>query len=204
MTHSQRQMLPLRQRLQALFDAGHTAPAPPLYHDSRIVPATRFKSAAVLIAFTDRPDPGLLLIHRPASMRSHPGQIAFPGGRTDPGESATQAALREAREELGLDPAMVDIIGATDLYRTGSGYEITPVLAVVPPDTPRAPNPDEVAEWFEAPARFVLNPANQTERHGEWQGQMHRYVEIMWQQHRIWGVTGAIIANLAHRLNWHD
>jgi 8-oxo-dGTP pyrophosphatase MutT (NUDIX family) len=137
-------------------------------------------------------------------MRAHPGQIAFPGGRLDPGETAVEGALREAHEELGIHPKDVQVIGTSDLYRTGSGYEITPVIGVIPPDLPIVPNPAEVAQWFEAPAEFVLDPANQKTKWIEAEGARHAFVEITWYDHRIWGVTGAILHNLARRLNWND
>ncbi|NBC35706.1 CoA pyrophosphatase [Novosphingobium sp. FSY-8] len=194
-------------RLTRAYEAGHAAPAPRLWPDPRTEQIASFKPAAVLIAVTDRPDPGLLLIHRPGTMRAHPGQVAFPGGRLDPGETPVEAALREAHEELGIPPDAVQVIGESDLYQTGSGYAVTPVLAVVPPDLPLVPNPHEVAQWFEAPLSFVLDPAQHQTGAMEWAGEMRRYVEMHWNGHRIWGVTGAIIANLAQRLNWtsaHD
>lgn len=160
------------------------------------------KPAAVLAAVTERERPGFLLIHRPSNMRSHPGQVAFPGGKIDPGEDAVEAALREANEELGIHERDVTVIGVSDTYRTGSGYAITPVIAVVPPDLPLNPNPTEVAQWFEAPVDFVFDRDNHVHHQGFWQGRERRYIEIMWQQHRIWGVTAGIIANLAKRIAW--
>ena len=94
------------------------------------------------------------------------------------------------------------MIGPSDVYRSGSGYAITPVLAVVPPDLVLHPNPTEVAAWFEAPVDFVFDAANHQHQSAYWQGRERRYIEIMWQQHRIWGVTAAIIANLARRIDW--
>jgi 8-oxo-dGTP pyrophosphatase MutT (NUDIX family) len=135
-------------------------------------------------------------------MRSHPGQVAFPGGKIDPGEDAVGAALREAHEELGIQARDVTVIGTSDTYRTGSGYAIVPVIAVVPPDIELKPSPTEVAAWFEAPVDFVFDPANHTSHSGFWQGRERSYIEIMWQQHRIWGVTAGIIANLSRRLAW--
>ncbi len=158
--------------------------------------------AAVLVAVTERERPGFLMIHRPSTMRAHPGQVAFPGGKIDPGEDAVAAALREAHEELGIRASDVTVIGPSDTYCTGSGYAITPVIAVVPPDLELNPSPTEVAQWFEAPVDFVFDGANHVTHSGVWQGQERRYIEIMWQQHRIWGVTAGIIANLARRIAW--
>jgi 8-oxo-dGTP pyrophosphatase MutT (NUDIX family) len=194
----------LHQQLLRRYQAGRAHPAPALYPDARAARIAQFKPAAVLCAITERPDPGLLLIHRPSTMRAHAGQVALPGGRIDPGENVIEAALREAQEELGIDPAQARVIGPGDAYHTGSGYEVTPVLATVPANIAITPNPDEVAQWFEAPLAYVLNRANHIPRAVEWEGATRHYVEILWQGHRIWGVTGAILANLAERLNWHD
>ena len=196
-------MSALFARLQQHYAAGQAKPAPNLWVDPRTAQMSGFKPAAVLAAVVDRPEPGLLLIHRPGHMRAHAGQVALPGGRLDPGETPTEAALREAHEELGIAPAAVRVIGEGDVFYTGTGYEVTPVLALVPPDLPLVPNPHEVAEWFEAPLGFVLDPANQVAREVFWAGAMRRYVEIVWQGHRIWGVTGAILANLAQRMEWN-
>ena len=127
-------------------------------------------------------------------------QQALGGGRLDPGETPVEAALREAQEELGIDPRDVRVIGETDRFRTRTGFDITPVLATIPADLPLVPNPAEVAEWFEPPFRYILDPANQQEQEVHWEGAMRRYTEIHWQGHRIWGVTAAIIVNLTRRL----
>jgi 8-oxo-dGTP pyrophosphatase MutT (NUDIX family) len=190
------------------FEVGHAAAPPDMWIDPRLSEVAEFKPAAVLIAMTDRERPGMLLLHRPSNMRAHPGQIAFPGGRIDMGETPVEAALREANEELGIDPGDVRVIGTSDRYRTGSGYEITPVLGIVPPDIEIHPNPAEVAQWFEAPVDYVLDPANQHTRTVDYQDRQLSFVEIVWsergQDHVIWGVTGAILRNLTLRLNWHD
>ena len=94
------------------------------------------------------------------------------------------------------------MIGSSDIYRTGSGYAITPVIAVVPHDIEIHPSPTEVAAWFEAPVDFVFDQENHTVHSGIWQGRERSYIEIMWQEHRIWGVTAGIIANLAKRIAW--
>jgi 8-oxo-dGTP pyrophosphatase MutT (NUDIX family) len=157
--------------------------------------------AAVLVPVVDRPSPTVILTLRPQTMRKHPGQISFPGGRIDPGDDGpVGAALREAEEEIGLPPAKVNIIGVADRYRTVTGYEVTPVLGVVPPDLPLSPQPGEVEDMFEAPLRFLLDPVNQVEREVEWRGRTRRYYEIDYQGRRIWGATAAMIVNLSRRL----
>ena len=158
--------------------------------------------AAVLIGVTDRPDPGVILTVRREHMRTHAGQVAFPGGRVDPGETSVEAALREAWEELGLDPGAADVVGSIDPYRTITGYVVTPVLAVVRPDQPLSPHEHEVADWFEAPLGFVLDPANQQYKSALFRGRERYYYEIMWGERRIWGATASMIVNLSRRLQW--
>jgi 8-oxo-dGTP pyrophosphatase MutT (NUDIX family) len=158
--------------------------------------------AAVLIAVTNRPEPGVILTIRREHLRTHAGQIAFPGGRIDAGEEAIAAALREANEELLLDPAKVEIVGSLEEYRTVTHFVVTPVLGVIPPDLPLEPHEHEVAGWFEAPLDFLLDPGNQQQRTALFQGRTRHYYEIIWKDHRIWGVTAAIIVNLSRRLQW--
>jgi 8-oxo-dGTP pyrophosphatase MutT (NUDIX family) len=156
--------------------------------------------AAVLVAITDQPAPGLILTTRRDNLRTHAGQVAFPGGRIDPGETPVQAALREAHEELGLDPADVTVLGEADSYRTVTGYSVTPVVGLVPAGLDLTPNPAEVAGWFEAPLDFVLDPANQRRMSAEFRGRTRHYYQIDWQGRRIWGATAAMLVNLARRI----
>ena len=195
-------MSELFDRLAALFEQGHAADIPDLLSDARFADAERTADAAVLIAVTDRPAPGVILTQRPHGMRDHPGQVAFPGGKIDPGEDAIEAALREAEEELAMRPADVRVIGATDRYQTGTGFDITPVLGVVPPDLPLIANPREVEAWFEAPLDVLLDRASWTEHEVFWKGAMRRYLEYHHEGFRIWGVTAAIIANLSRRIEY--
>ena len=193
-------MSALFDRLADLFERGHRSPVDGLLSDERFAQARRTADAAVLIAVTERPDPGVILTRRPQGMRDHPGQVAFPGGKLDPGEDAVQAALREAHEELAIEPAHVRVIGTTDRYQTGTGFDVTPVLGLVPPDLPIVPNPHEVEAWFEAPLRVLLEREHWIEHEVFWEGAVRRYLQLDWQGFRIWGVTAAIIANLARRL----
>jgi 8-oxo-dGTP pyrophosphatase MutT (NUDIX family) len=157
--------------------------------------------AAVLVPVVDRPEPTVILTERPLTMRRHPGQISFPGGRIDPGDDGPiAAALREAEEEIGLPPYDVEVIGIADLYRTVTGFEVTPVVGVIPPDLALRPHPGEVADMFEAPLRFLLDPARHIVRHIEYQGRERCYYEISWDGRRIWGATAAMIVNLSRRL----
>ena len=160
------------------------------------------REAAVLVAVTDRPEPGVLLTLRREHMRTHAGQVAFPGGRVDDGEDSVAAALREAQEEIGLPPDAVEVWGTADAYRTVTGYRVTPIVGSVPPDLPLFPHEHEVADVFEAPLSFLLDPANQQRMSAEYQGCTRDYYQINWQGRRIWGATAAMLVNLTRRLEW--
>lgn len=195
----------LHDRLARAFAQGHARTIPDLLSDAQFAQDGRATPAAVLIAITDVPDdPQVILTQRPTAMRDHPGQVAFPGGKIDPGEDAVTAALREAEEELALPRDAVRVIGTSDVYHTGTGFLVTPVIGVVPPCLPLVPNPHEVEAWFEAPLSLLLDPAGWTANEVFWRGANRRYLEMEWQGFRIWGVTAAIIANLARRISFDD
>ena len=157
--------------------------------------------AAVLVAVVDRPEPTVILTLRPETMRKHPGQVSFPGGRIETGdEGPIDAALREAEEEIGLARARVEIIGVADPYLTVTGFEVTPVLGIVPPGLELNPHPGEVAAVFEAPFHYILDPAHQHVRTAMFRGRERTYYEIDWHEQRIWGATAAMIVNLSRRL----
>jgi 8-oxo-dGTP pyrophosphatase MutT (NUDIX family) len=189
----------LADRLRSALSA---APAEPLLPGDDYSAEHALVPAAVLVAITDRREPGLILTLRHADMRTHAGQVAFPGGRIDDGEDAQAAALREAWEELGLDPREVEPIAALDPYRTVTGYAVTAVVGVVPPDLPLSPHEREVADWFEAPLAFVLDPANQQRHSALFEGRMRHYYRIDWNGRNIWGATAAMLVNLSRRLQW--
>ncbi|MFV0282030.1 MAG: CoA pyrophosphatase [Rhodoblastus sp.] len=157
--------------------------------------------AAVLIGLIARPDgPTVLLTERSTHLRSHSGQVAFPGGKIDPGEDAVEAALREAEEEIGLARKHVEPFAALAPYLSGSGYCITPVVAEIHPPFQLDINPDEVAETFEAPFAFVMDPANHQRQSREWKGAMRHFYAMPWNDHYIWGVTAGILRNMYERL----
>lgn len=178
------------------------AAEPPLEGDLPELRANASQKAAVLIAITDRKEPGVLLTVRREHLRTHAGQIAFPGGRVEPGEEPVAAALREAHEEILLDPAAVELAGAIEPYRTVTGFVVTPVLGVIPARLPLRPHEHEVAELFETPLSFLLDPANVHRQSALLQGRERHYYEIVWNGRRIWGATAAMIVNLSRRLQW--
>ena len=194
-------MSDLAERLGVALAAAPSEP--PLEGDYPELRTNASKEAAVLIAITDRAEPGLILTVRRDDLRTHAGQVAFPGGRVEENEDPVSAALREAHEEILLDPVNVDLVGTIETYRTVTGYVVTPVLGVVPPDLPLEPHELEVAELFEAPLRYVLDPANQHRQSALFQGRPRHYYEIMWNERRIWGATAALIVNLSRRLQWN-
>jgi 8-oxo-dGTP pyrophosphatase MutT (NUDIX family) len=191
----------LVERLRTALAA--EASAPPLEGDLVEDRELAWIPAAVLIAITSRAKPGVILTVRREHMRTHAGQVAFPGGRIDSGEGAVDAAVREAHEELGLDPGALELVGELDPYRTVTSYIVTPVIGVIPPDLPLEPHEHEVADWFEVPLSYVLDPENQHQRSALFRGRDRHYYEIMWNERRIWGATAAMIVNLSRRLKWN-
>jgi 8-oxo-dGTP pyrophosphatase MutT (NUDIX family) len=163
------------------------------------VKATR--PAAVLVPVIDRPEPTVLLTLRTADLASHAGQIAFPGGKIEPGDaSPAAAALREAEEEIGLDPGLVDPIGHLDLFLTFSGFRILPMVGRVDPSLRLTLNRSEVDEAFEVPLAFLMDAQNHALHSRDWKGVIRRYYAMPFGERYIWGVTAGILRNLYERL----
>jgi 8-oxo-dGTP pyrophosphatase MutT (NUDIX family) len=162
---------------------------------------TAAKPAAVLIPVVDRSSPTVILTQRTADLPSHAGQIAFPGGKIDPvDETPAGAALREAEEEIGLAPALVEPLGYLDLYLTFSGFRILPTVARIDPDFALALNRSEVVEAFEVPLEFLMTPENHRRKSRDWNGITRHYYEISYRDRYIWGVTAGILRNLYERI----
>ncbi|MES2835382.1 MAG: CoA pyrophosphatase [Pseudomonadota bacterium] len=165
-------------------------------------PTRELRPAAVLIAVIARPEGATVLLTRRAdSLTSHTGQIAFPGGRLDAGETALDAALREAREEVALASEAVEVLGLGDPYESGSGFLITPVIGWLTEPPMTRPSPDEVAEVFEAPWDFLMDVANHRRDFLEPEPGLRRWFWAMpWEDRYIWGVTAGILRALRDRL----
>jgi 8-oxo-dGTP pyrophosphatase MutT (NUDIX family) len=179
------------------FDLNPNWPAPP---------ATSLRRAAVLVGLIDRGDDyGVLLTLRPEGMPSHAGQVAFPGGRIDPVDATPlAAALREASEEVGVDPATVRVLGQGDTYLTGSGFAISPFIGVLPPGFLPQPHPREVADVFETPLSFLMNPANHQRHERDYRGVLRAYYAMPHNGRYIWGATAGMIKSLYDRLYGPD
>jgi 8-oxo-dGTP pyrophosphatase MutT (NUDIX family) len=159
------------------------------------------KPAAVLVPVIARPEPAILLTQRTVDLPSHPGQIAFPGGRIEQGDKGPlDAAVREAKEEIGLDSRFIDPIGYLDIFLTFSGFRILPMVACVAPDYTLALNRAEVTETFEVPLAFLMTPANHQFLKRDWKGIERHYYAMPYRERYIWGITAGILRNMYDRI----
>jgi len=197
----------LRSRLDPLdFAAGWADPPP--FSDFDLVPEARpatrgpLKPAAVLAPIVRRPEGfTLLLTQRTADMPTHAGQIAFPGGRIQADDDGpVAAALRETHEEVGVEPRFITPLGAIPAYETVTGYRVAPIVGYVDPGFTLRPDPREVADVFEAPLAFLMNPANHERRETEWQGGRRAFFVMPFENRFIWGATAGMIKRLYERL----
>jgi 8-oxo-dGTP pyrophosphatase MutT (NUDIX family) len=158
-------------------------------------------AAAVLVPVIARPAPSLLFTRRTATLSRHSGQVSFPGGRSEAGDpSPVATALRETCEETGIDPALVQIAGFLPRYLTGTGFDIRPVVGVLAEGFALTPDPREVAETFEVPLAFFLDPANRRQGERIMAGEVRRFDLFTPGPHYIWGVTAALLVDLARHL----
>lgn len=163
-------------------------------------PMARPRAAAVLVPIVTRPALTVILTQRTESLSSHAGQIAFPGGKIEDGETPLDAALREAHEEIGLDRGYVEPLGYLDPYRTGTGFRIIPIVAFVQPDVPLKLDPSEVADAFEVPLGFLMDAANHEMHARVIAGRERRFYAMPYENRFIWGATAGIIRNMHERL----
>lgn len=203
----------LRSRLIAALDPldSWNPAALPAHSDFDLNPEFRptdrpvLRDAAVLIPVVDHPEGATVLLTRRAdAMTSHSGQVAFPGGRLDPGEGVVEAAMREAMEEVGLDPTFIEPLGLSHPYETVTGYVVTPVVALVRPGFTLSLNPAEVAEAFETPFAFLMDEANHVRAFYERDGRKRWFFRVPWQGQDIWGATAGMIRALRARLHGDD
>lgn len=172
---------------------------PEVRKEVRFAPRTP-AHAAVLVPLVLREELTVLLTQRTEQLSTHSGQVAFPGGRQDPEDAdATATALREAQEEVGLDPGQVEVLGSLPVYETGTAFMVTPVVALVQPDAPLHPNPYEVADVFEVPLRFLLDPAHHQRHRLHWQGLEREWFSMPYldagRERYIWGATAGMLRN---------
>jgi 8-oxo-dGTP pyrophosphatase MutT (NUDIX family) len=159
------------------------------------------RPAAVLVPIVARDELTVLLTRRTPHLKTHAGQVSFPGGRMDPEDaSPIDTALREAEEEIGLSRSHVRPLGYLDSYRTGTGFRIDPVVALVAPDHRLVLNAEEVDAAFEVPLAFLMNPANHQRHEREWRGRQRSFYAMPYGDHYIWGATAGMIVNLYERL----
>jgi 8-oxo-dGTP pyrophosphatase MutT (NUDIX family) len=188
-------------RLELVAPCLRDAPAGPPVLDDGIASADGATRAAVLVPLIARPRPTILFTRRTEQLARHSGQVSFPGGRCEPHDhSPAETALRETMEETGIAPAHVRVAGFLDRYVTGTGFDIQPVVGLVSQDFALAPNPAEVADIFEVPLAFFLDPVNGVRETRLIGGRQRSFPVFRFDKHEIWGATAAILLDLAARL----
>jgi 8-oxo-dGTP pyrophosphatase MutT (NUDIX family) len=194
------------ERLRRVLDPVDARPAPPRHGDGDLngapSPTGRKLKPAAVLALLRRDDEALriLFTRRADHLQAHAGQVSFPGGRQMAGrESLAECALRETEEEIGLAPQHVELLGRWESYETVTGYEVTPFLGVAPAHLPVTADPGEVAEIFETPFDFLMNPDNHRLEEREFRGMLRRYYAMPWKGRYIWGATAGMLKALSRR-----
>lgn len=160
------------------------------------------RAAAVLVGLVERPAGlSVLLTRRTDTLEHHPGQISFPGGHMEPGDAdAVSTALRETEEEIGLSASHIDVLGHLDTYITRTGFSISPIIGLVRPPFELSLDPVEVAEAFEVPLAFFLDPANHHRRERDFEGTKRTFYAMPFEAYYIWGATAGMLINLYQTL----
>lgn len=187
----------LRRRLAHPDSLLRDRPAPEQDLERAARAGGRSVPAAVLVPLVARPEPTILLTLRSARLNAHAGQVSFPGGRMEAGETPEQAALRETEEEVGVPRAVPRILGRLPTVLTGTGYLITPVVSVLAPPFAVHADPSEVEEVFEYPLAALLDPAAPERRQQEFRGRMREFWVWPHERHYIWGATASVLVTLA-------
>jgi 8-oxo-dGTP pyrophosphatase MutT (NUDIX family) len=187
----------LRARLKR-----QTPPTFAVYGDDEVGSEPAATAASVLVPIVAHPQ-GLtvLFTQRTTQLKAHSGQVSFPGGRAEPGDASAEfTALRESQEEIGLAPERVEILARLPDYHTRTGFRVTPIVGLLTPPLGLAPDPREVAEVFEVPLAFLLDPRNHLRRTREFKGQTVGYYEMNFEERTIWGATAGMLVNLYRHL----
>lgn len=191
----------IMERLRAPVASGLTGDH---YNDSDLWQADqgRHTPAAVLVPIIEHQlEITVLFTQRTAHLNDHAGQVSFPGGRVEAYDAdAVETALRETEEEIGLSRSYVEVVGTLDDYITGTGFRITPVVGFVRPGFTLKPDPFEVANVFEVPLSFLLDPGNHQLREAHYRGRLRKYYAMPYNGHNIWGATAGMVVNFAQRL----
>ncbi|MDH3581330.1 MAG: CoA pyrophosphatase [Hyphomicrobiales bacterium] len=201
----------LRRRARGILAEANGFQAPPVNEPARrgdfdlnpdVDPAirtdTRKRPAAILVPVIDRaPEATVILTQRTAHLRTHAGQISFPGGSMEAGDATpVETALRETQEEIGIEPEHVDVIGFLETYQTSTGFRVAPAVGIVSPDFTLQCDGEEVDDVFEVPLKFLMNAENHELHSRPWRGSRRYYYAIPYQDRYIWGATAGMLRNL--------